>query len=178
MTRLSDLFPALPETGKQLVGTSWEDMALIYIRESEAHPGYFDVSLSKDGVINEFKKPVAGSDIGREIIGSFIGDVAPDSAFKWRTEAVVKSEPVVEAEQVYFISDEQGYIKIGVARNVDSRLKSLQTASRQELTLVGAVEGSYKDERRYHQMFADLRVRGEWFRPDVRLTNFIKGLFK
>lgn len=65
---------------------------------------------------------------------------------------------------VYFISDNNGGVKIGKAVNVENRLKGLQTGSSTKLELLAAVPGGYKKERMYQTKFQHLLLHGEWFR--------------
>lgn len=76
---------------------------------------------------------------------------------------------------VYFIQRrEHGVIKIGQARDVASRLRSLQTASPEPLHLLATSQRH--DERELHSFFQRERLRGEWFRPSPRLLAFIETL--
>ena len=68
---------------------------------------------------------------------------------------------------VYFISD-GSYIKIGVAENIQKRIKELQIGNPKKLFLVEYLEFNYKEqayfaEKHLHQMFAKERMSGEWF---------------
>jgi len=67
---------------------------------------------------------------------------------------------------VYLIRESfLGLIKIGVARNLDSRFRDLQNSCPQKLTVVGCVESpdALKLERRLHRRFEKQNYRGEWF---------------
>ena len=65
---------------------------------------------------------------------------------------------------VYFITARDiGICKIGVARDVEARRSSLQTASPVELVLEATLPGSRELEQRLHKRFAKHRVKGEWF---------------
>lgn len=91
---------------------------------------------------------------------------------------------------VYFISEEDGPIKIGYARRVGDRLRGSQTGNPRPLRLVGAVfvdEGKYvmrgdlptnakRMEKDLHVRFASLRIRGEWFLPGDELIEYIASL--
>lgn len=76
---------------------------------------------------------------------------------------------------VYFIrAAELGMVKIGwTNKSPLQRLAELATASPVELALVCAMHGSYKQEQELHATFAALRVRGEWFREEGALADFI-----
>jgi hypothetical protein len=81
--------------------------------------------------------------------------------------------------RVYFAQCSDGPIKIGITEGDPSdRLKSLNTACPYLVTLVGAIRGCYGVERGLHAMFGDLRLNGEWFKPDEKLTSFIDRLLK
>ena len=77
---------------------------------------------------------------------------------------------------VYFIrAGSAGPIKIGVARSVESRLKTLQTGNHLELRLVTAIKcrdrvDAYNKEAQFHKMFERKRIRGEWFAGSIRIN--------
>jgi hypothetical protein len=66
---------------------------------------------------------------------------------------------------VYFIHSESGGIKIGMAQDIDKRLRGLQTAHPAKLTLMASCLGGQPVEREYHKRFAEHRLHGEWFSP-------------
>lgn len=71
---------------------------------------------------------------------------------------------------VYFIrSGPTGPVKIGVARDIASRLATLQGGNPEPLILLGSVPGSFEAEIRLHHSFWFGRMDGEWFRPSVGL---------
>lgn len=70
---------------------------------------------------------------------------------------------------VYFI-ERDGLVKIGYSGNLGQRINQICG------TLINFVPGGSAEELRYHKRFADLRVRGEWFRNDPPLTNFLASL--
>lgn len=75
---------------------------------------------------------------------------------------------------VYFVADEEGFIKIGHTTDLHSRIASLRTGSRQELKLLGHRPGGRADEAALHKRFAHLRKRGEWFQGAADLTSYIE----
>lgn len=77
---------------------------------------------------------------------------------------------------VYFIGAYRGLVKIGVAKDVQARLRALQTGSGVQLTLLATVPGSYALERHYHDRFALCRRHGEWFERHPSLMAEIKRL--
>ena len=76
---------------------------------------------------------------------------------------------------VYFIGDSNsaGPIKIGVAANVEARLKSLQTGNPNPLLILGIIEGGHKVEQALHKKFEKFRHHGEWFNPTEEIITYI-----
>lgn len=79
---------------------------------------------------------------------------------------------------VYFIQHgEGGEIKIGTTcGNPYARMSTLQTGTPLELRLLVSIPGGVAEEVAVHERFAALRVRGEWFRPEPALLEFIASL--
>ncbi len=66
---------------------------------------------------------------------------------------------------VYFAqAGEDGLIKIGFAKNTETRLRIMQTTCPENLILRRETAGSRLVETWFHQRFAKLRVAREWFR--------------
>ncbi len=73
-----------------------------------------------------------------------------------------------DRSHVYFISDEQGTVKIGISHEPNERLASLQTGHPEPLELLHAVSFRTSAEARMaesamHHAFAEQRLNGEWF---------------
>lgn len=76
---------------------------------------------------------------------------------------------------IYFIQHGAGGpIKIGIAKDVERRLASLQSASPVPLHVLGAVRGTERGERQLHLRFAKHRIRGEWFQPVEDLLRYVE----
>lgn len=81
-------------------------------------------------------------------------------------------------EYVYFIhSEESNAVKIGRAKNVEKRLKSLQTAHPHELKVIKSfkvkgVKAARELENSLHQKFNYLRLSGEWFKAEPELLDY------
>lgn len=73
---------------------------------------------------------------------------------------------------IYFIYH-NGHIKIGFSTDPWRRLASLQTAHYQQLDMLATMPGEQADEREIHQRFWKHRERGEWFRDNELLRQFI-----
>lgn len=82
-------------------------------------------------------------------------------------ETAASPQPVV-----YFVQVGER-IKIGTTTGLRGRLESFRTMAGDEPKVLLVVPGSYTEERQAHALFADERIRGEWFRPSERLLQFI-----
>jgi DNA-binding NtrC family response regulator len=78
---------------------------------------------------------------------------------------------------IYFIQSDRprGPIKIGHTNKfeADSRISALQTGSAFTLSLLCIIQGTIEDEKRLHKKFEHLKIKGEWFRPDKELIDFV-----
>lgn len=74
--------------------------------------------------------------------------------------------PSTRTEVVYFMRGQRsGLTKIGyTAGDPTCRLAYVQSNAKEPLELLGTTPGGASLEEAYHLVFADLRVRGEWFR--------------
>lgn len=78
---------------------------------------------------------------------------------------------------VYFIQGENGgAIKIGYSKNPEERLKQLQTGYPDILKILCLIPATNKTEGFYHKKYEDLKLNGEWYKPDRRILNDIKKL--
>lgn len=75
---------------------------------------------------------------------------------------------------IYFVQSASGPIKIGTTNDLHRRFSGLRTASAVRLVVLGTMPGGAKAEAALHLLFADLRLEGEWFKPDARLLDFIE----
>lgn len=79
-----------------------------------------------------------------------------------------------DERRTYFIRvGDDGPIKIGRASDVRARLAKLQCSSPKRLILMGSAAGGHR-EREFHVRFKELKVSGEWFRPDASLLAAIE----
>jgi hypothetical protein len=109
----------------------------------------------------------------------------PNSAAA-RVAEIGASEPTIGPKApppargvVYFVKNgERDRVKIGFSVRHSVRLSTLQGASPDALTLLGVIPGTMQLERKLHQRFKAYRVKGEWFRVEGELANFLKTLPK
>lgn len=84
--------------------------------------------------------------------------------------------PTSRSGFVYVIGPtDAGPVKIGASGNPSIRLRSLQSASPVPLALLAqfATEDMFREERRLHAEFADVRMAGEWFERSPGLMALI-----
>lgn len=72
-----------------------------------------------------------------------------------------------EIMNVYFIKAGE-YVKIGIAKNIKSRISALQTGQALKIEFCGAIRNltkreARKHERDLHNFFRNCRANGEWF---------------
>lgn len=78
---------------------------------------------------------------------------------------------------IYFIQGQcGGAIKIGYSLSPSARLRTLQTGYPDTLRILLLIPGNESTEQMLHRQFEEMRLKGEWFRPDKRLTDKIKEL--
>ncbi|MFF3459686.1 GIY-YIG nuclease family protein [Streptomyces sp. NPDC002730] len=77
----------------------------------------------------------------------------------------IPKQPALDSRWVYVVSSEDNpkTLKIGVATEVESRMKSLQTGSASPLVLRWSAHGGFLLERHLHDGFDQRRINGEWF---------------
>lgn len=86
-------------------------------------------------------------------------------------------EPVPPLTFIYFIQPvDGGPIKIGRATDPIKRLGELQVGNPYELRITRIVVAPAIQEKRLHQLFADARLQGEWFRPYAQLAAIADAL--
>lgn len=74
-----------------------------------------------------------------------------------------------------------GYaVKVGITESLGGRLAQLQTGSCEELVLFYSFRLPSRSlaaeaERRFHEMYAPERIRGEWFSVEPGLAQFAAG---
>lgn len=77
---------------------------------------------------------------------------------------------------VYAIGNPDGAVKIGFARNPQQRLASLRCGSQEDLRILGVLPGDRSVEAYLHQRFSAERIRGEWFKREGAVAQFVADL--
>lgn len=93
---------------------------------------------------------------------------------RYRQHKASRQKPPRSPGTIYFIRAGE-FVKIGFTRDLDGRLKGLQTSSPIKLELVRHYPGSIQAERRLHARFEALRAVGEWFRYEGDLRAYAGG---
>lgn len=90
-------------------------------------------------------------------------------------EETLTTTSVHERTHVYFLQGiTGGPIKIGVARNPEQRLRSIQGCSPVPLQILHVIEnGGSKLESELHERFGYCRLHGEWFEDVPALVKWI-----
>ncbi len=79
--------------------------------------------------------------------------------------------------RIYFIANHaKNAVKIGVADNPKARLSSLQTGCLDELSILAEMPGNEHYEAALHRAFDEYAIRGEWFRLEGKLEQFVSLL--
>ena len=172
----AEKFP-IPAMGEVAEGSALNrdgDPVVVTITRIEAE--HCTVSCVAGSWGTSFNKPVPNDFVARVASRIMAGAINAD-ALSWTNRPATAPSPTrATAGFVYFIADEDGYIKIGHASSVPSRIASLQTATRHHLRLIGFIPGTLADERALHAKFASSHVRGEWFAPTPALDSYLDGI--
>lgn len=88
-------------------------------------------------------------------------------------------EPVIPEDWrgrwVYLVASPDDLVKLGISKDPDARLASLQSGHHASLWLLATIAGRQEDESTLHRLIAKYRVRGEWFRIGPWLHAFMEG---
>jgi predicted GIY-YIG superfamily endonuclease len=87
-------------------------------------------------------------------------------------------------DYIYIISNDQGYIKVGVSKHPEKRLKQLQTGNEHKLELIFTEEFNCSRkhilhiEKLLHKELKKLTTKmiGEWFKIDENKLTSIKNI--
>jgi DNA phosphorothioation-dependent restriction protein DptG len=81
-------------------------------------------------------------------------------------QAPARRRATSKLTNIYFVrAGENGPIKIGVAQDVQKRLRAIRVHNHEELMLLTSAWVEASEERRLHRLLAAHRIRGEWFAP-------------
>jgi excisionase family DNA binding protein len=66
-------------------------------------------------------------------------------------------------------------IKIGISHNVRKRIAQLENSMPHNLQIIGMMSGDFAKEQELHMMFEPYRIKGEWFKPDKAILDYIEN---
>lgn len=77
---------------------------------------------------------------------------------------------------VYYITDGE-FVKIGVTKDLETRLNTLQTGNARELKVLAVIypKAPYIEEAALHYIYKDKRIRGEWYDIKNEVEEIIKS---
>lgn len=68
------------------------------------------------------------------------------------------------------------FVKIGIAADVRKRVKDMEMHNPYDLEITHVMLGKRKEEKELHQRFSAYRHKGEWFRYQGELREYVEGL--
>jgi len=76
---------------------------------------------------------------------------------------------------IYFVqSIATQLVKIGTTKCLAQRLNGLRIEAGGDVDVLGVAKGGRPEETSLHEHFQHLHVKGEWFRPEAELLEYIK----
>lgn len=148
---------------------------------------------SKVAVLRQQEKSsVIGSDDPVRAIAALCGirlsprpqPKAPPQPADPSPNAEASSEPVEVVDHgpgvrltgfVYFVREQgRGPVKVGWAKDVQSRVRDLQIAHSAPLVVLAFVAAERRLEGYIHSALSDHRIRGEWFAPDAPTMSWVE----
>jgi hypothetical protein len=131
---------------------------------SPAEDGRWHVRVCDRSGSVETRQPIRA-----ELTGLYLRDAGWLHPAVWMMKPLRAASSSTRLGYVYVIGAAgSDLVKIGYARNVESRLSDLQCGSPLKLYVVAKFRGSREDEAHAHRHFAPFRRHGEWFTSEVR----------
>lgn len=81
----------------------------------------------------------------------------------------------LQGDYIYFVAT-QGMVKIGFSSMILDRVSKLSAQSPSRIRFLAALPGGRNIEKALHEMFADDRVKGEWFKHSPAIREVVKAL--
>jgi hypothetical protein len=120
---------------------------------------------------------ISTADVMRAVRQNEIPTIAGEAETLIPADAIQNLPPcaptIVVESCVYFIRCGE-FVKIGKADDLIKRFKGLRTSMPHDLELLMSLPGSVPEERGFHDRFAAHRHRGEWFRLEGSLAEFLR----
>ena len=87
----------------------------------------------------------------------------------------LRAVPKNAQTKVYFMGCER-FVKIGMAADPRRRMQDHQISVPFKLKMLAIIEGGMEEENKLHAQFKHLHERGEWFRLEGDLADYIASL--
>ncbi len=113
-----------------------------------------------------------GATLNGKVIGSF-GNMGLFSFYA--AHMICSGEGGMIKQRIYFIASE-GRIKVGVTRNVKSRIASFNTNNGAPIELIGTIDGDVEMERAIHYRLREFNLKGEWFKDCAEVRSLMEFL--
>lgn len=93
-----------------------------------------------------------------------------------KKKAIERKSPDIKSH-IYFIQVKAGEepLKIGKSMDVENRYGKVKTFMPFDIELLGVMEGGITEERKLHRKFKRHSIKGEWFRSDDEILEFISA---
>jgi hypothetical protein len=86
------------------------------------------------------------------------------------------SSPHLYFAQAYTGKNEKGPIKIGIALDVEKRLREIRCFCPFQVELLASMTGSVEAKKEVHDRFSKYLIHGEWFEPKPELLYYIETM--
>ena len=97
----------------------------------------------------------------------------PNDVREYAGKFAARARPFMIQSGIYVVGFAE-FVKIGWSNTLTRRIASIQQGVPGKLTIFGQLEGDITAERTLHRRFAKYRIRGEWFRHEGELAEWIK----
>lgn len=77
---------------------------------------------------------------------------------------------------IYFIQDNNGFIKIGVTKNIKKRFPQIKSNHFSAFYVLKIIYGTYNLESKLKKRFKKYQAKGEWFYPNEKILKYINSL--
>lgn len=137
-------------------------------------PGGFQTVLviSRLGLINVLTRQRKSKALSDQVLENILSQVDDFNAVMSAFEDFEVPEDLAEVYIYAIRNTDTGNLKLGISRDPEQRLKSLQIGCDGKLVLVAyrKAENRFADERVLHKLHAEGHVRGEWFGPSASIN--------
>lgn len=77
------------------------------------------------------------------------------------------------SDSIVYFAQMGPYVKIGHTVNLKQRLSAIRTSAPEPVAVIYWCPGAQGEEKRFHRLFNEAHLRGEWFRFDGPIAQFL-----